>query len=438
MSDHRSDTSKSEIIQSWAWRNPNAEYEPEDMTSVIHTLKRDETKFLFLSMEGKSMPTHNPEFEWMIYKRCVPIVDMTGATFSGTGANRVLRLPRSRELKGWVKNLVCMVRDVNGVTGAETFSEFRTFSNPVENGEFWEISLRKRTKSADGRDVEIPLVASDDALIIGKQMHLMHTSVPEGTDEMNPITRTIESMRNTVTTFDEHTMITLHKAATLWEPDITYREFQLRELLLEFKRRSERSLMFGKHFKGIDTASEFGGRGLYSGKGLVDFIPSENKRLIRQDSAKFMDFIEYAEDIVAPNNVGKEAMDTWINSSMLSYLVSMLNQEDKTLYHWDPHATHDVWGFRIRKLVTPHMDFNLRVNEAMNEMYGKEPVMICTDMEGIKTRYMSANGVNLGTMVLRDVQNKNAKYISDNVYGTIGLQVDLVDSQSMLRFYKVS
>jgi hypothetical protein len=151
---------------------------------------------------------------------------------------------------------------------------------------------------------------------------------------------------------------------------------------------------------------------------------------------RWADFVKFCEVQVMMHNV-KDVLTGFVNRSMLTYLIEWLEREgSKYTLNLDQHGSNDQFGMRIMKLRTPHCDINLRVNMALQERYGQDPVMLITDMDKITTRYLANHGENFSMKVEYGVQNPNDDFYLDKVSAIMGVQVDNPTCHSFLHLLR--
>jgi len=411
-------------------RQVNQNVEVEDWNDVLCDLVREDAAFFTISSKAKSHATHSREFNWMEYAGWEPKLTVPSSA--------AVSLPASGDAAG-----TCQI----------TFGPGNTKGLVIDTillceGTYYRVC--NKPSSADGivciKELVVPL--NDDGVSIsevapsvtapatiaskfqGKDFYMLYTSKAEGGDDINPVYRTIEDRKNYVTTFSHDSSISWIKAAELWRPGITQRNWQLGKKAIEHALEIERAFFFGRGYNELNGQA-VGGVNRQATKGIVNFHGIQRPPVATYESYTYLDFVNFCEEYVMAYN-DKEVITGWCNPAFLTFIIRMLKADTMHTMHLDFAGKQNEYGMNVKRLITPHCDINLIVNKTLRNFYGKRPVLMCLDMDKIRQRYLSANGENFSTKVYKNIQPASSKNYIDNIYTVCGLEVQNAECHSIL------
>jgi len=431
----------------------NLNIEVQDWSDKIHEYHVDVSKFFTLATKGKSMSAISREINWMEYEEADPYLDLSQSgltagnlsTNTTSGNSQEITIPKTVALNGIVRDSILFLDYTDDNDHSNSLGTYFRVTDNVEDGSSgWVVKLKRLVKlNATDRYYTSETGVLNNRLtgqspadtntriathMLSTPLYILHTAKPEAFEDFNPVKRHIENTKNLITTVSNEVLISFHKAAEKWRPNVSQREWQTLKELAKHKKDIERVLMFGVGYDETVSSQRTGVRQMT--KGLFDFGLRHCE--IESEDFDYKSFCRYIMDFVMPYN-DKEEMTGWCNPAFLQAVIEMIEKSFPGQLSLMNVVSKNEFGMNIRKLMTPHCTINLIVNTCLKERFGDKPFLLVCDMDKISTRYLAGNGENLSTKIEKDIQIPSATYHLDRIWTTVGLQVEGAKSHTYLK-----
>jgi len=409
----------------------NHDIKLEDWTNIITMITRGDTEFFNLSHEGgaKLFSTKNRKYDYSIWYDEPSEIQLPASL---TASNGSITLPKQTvNIGALFRDVVFNYEDVNSIASDPVY--YRITGEPIVNGDnirYNVVRLEDDENSTSGTKENAGVTAAQIREDLqGKLINVLYTSKPAGGEDNNPIFWEIETGFNFVQTHQHHVHIDDYTNAEAWRHNVSPRDWQIGRMAVYHAREIEKSFWFGKALH--DVKKRIGEdrtmtRGFFNHKGV------QKLATYRQDFT-FYKFIDYCEQYVMAYNKNKDLI-AWVNPAFLTFVVHMMDTPGAKAYMtFDANGKENTYGVNIHKLVTPHCNFELRVNNTLRDYFKSTPIFVSTDMDKVCSRFLSGNSESLATKLSMNVQIPDANYFLDKMRSTYGFQLQAEKCHSFLK-----
>lgn len=396
----------------------NEEIIKEDWSEKLADLAIENAQFYAMTKKAKggSQSTGNRKFNWPEYDEDDPKISFPAG---GTNADNKVSLDPGVDLHGITKDTILL--DKNGVY-------YRVTDNPALNagGTAMDIPLIK-IKTSDAVDgfsssEETATKATLDAgMGSGASLYALYVNKEEGNDDINPVQRIIDNTYNFVGTFEDYTKITKTREHEQTRIGTSLRNFNIGKLGIKHANDIERAMWIGKGYNNNTNRQ--------ATKGFLNFSNIQTMS-VALSSVTYLDIVTYAETKTRKKSKKKE-ISGYCNPAFFTALVRILTASGANLYlQYDAFGSKNQFGLNVKRLVTPHVVYNLIECDALKEIFGQAPIMCNVDMDKVAVRHLEG----CDTELQKGVQPKSSNNYLDKIY-TIGggLQLESAQCHSVLK-----
>jgi hypothetical protein len=405
----------------------------EDWTDVMKLVAHKRKNDFFLMSMQKIVDTANREFQGVEYEVSGPYIDfyvggdhgiITGFNIGTSGSGRI-SLPAKHPLNGLLKDKVLFFNELensnNTYTGEALPPLYMRVSNMEEVGDVVTLTLVDMNNYTN---TEVPVKNAILERLIGNRMTILHSAKPTGKTDRDSTKRIIGTYKNCLTIFEDWAEIDTTTQSEGLHGVANQLQWNFEQILEAHSDEIERALIAGQYFVNADKTrsttrgfmnhdiqkgyGKLGGPGAFSYNNFIKFI---------KDKANFYNKWETTTAYI--NNIWLDVILEWVKDPLCRMFI-------------DTKGEQSSFGFNINKLITPHGNLELRVNQNLNQLYGDNPTMMIPMMEDIHLRCLKGNGISHATQVTRDTQPRGDEIIQHKVRSSYGLHFTGAKASSAL------
>ena len=214
--------------------------------------------------------------------------------------------------------------------------------------------------------------------------------------------------------------------------------------LMEHKMDLEHAMLFGV---GSDDSSSTGP--VRRTWGIVPYTEAYGKvKTFTYASSTYDDFIDAMEDVFSPESGNSGNKLVLASRKVLSYFNKLggssflgntmalghtaTTQGGSNGYSLDIQNVKGAFGHLVTRVNTLYGDLNLVEQPLFRGMWEDYAIMI--DLKNVAYRPLAANGVSRDTQIITNVQNNNVDGRKDIVLTEAGLEIQLPETHTLLKF----